>query len=267
MSRAAAGRAIRPPRIRPVAQSAGDVVRLAERGHARRAHRAAVGLPGLPPAGRAGAKRWRRPAAGPSGDEPLLGPSHPGLGRGAAASPDRGPRARRRTAATVPAGSSPATAAATSCSPRCTGAGWPCQPTSVAAGDGQRLIDARMVAAVRCAPPDNKPTPAERDTCAPWLAAELELVADGLRVIVCLGGFAWQAMWPVLGQAAASRCRGRGRRSAMAPKRGSAVRALPGGVLLDRLLSPEPAEHLHRPGHRRRCSMRCFPGPARRQAW
>ena len=72
------------------------------------------------------------------------------------------------------------------------------QPTSVTAGDGQRLIGARMVAAVRCAPPENKPTPAERDRCAPWLAAELRLIAPSLRVIVCLGGFAWQALWPVL---------------------------------------------------------------------
>jgi uracil-DNA glycosylase family 4 len=72
------------------------------------------------------------------------------------------------------------------------------QPTSVAPGDGQRLIGARMVAAVRCAPPENKPTPVERDTCAPWLAAEFRLVADSLRVVVCLGGFAWQALWPVL---------------------------------------------------------------------
>jgi len=72
------------------------------------------------------------------------------------------------------------------------------QPTSVTAGDGQRLIGARMVAAVRCAPPANKPTPAERDTCEPWLADELRLIAPSLRVIVCLGGFAWQALWPVL---------------------------------------------------------------------
>ena len=57
-----------------------------------------------------------------------------------------------------------------------------------------------MVAAVRCAPPDNKPEPAERDTCAPWLDAELRMVTPGLRVIVCLGGFAWRAMWPVLGR-------------------------------------------------------------------
>src|SRR6202044_3156147 len=74
------------------------------------------------------------------------------------------------------------------------------KPTSVAAGDGQRLLGTRMAAAVRCAPPDNKPEPAERDTCAPWLVAELRLVAADLRVIVCLGGFAWQAMWPVLRQ-------------------------------------------------------------------
>jgi uracil-DNA glycosylase len=74
------------------------------------------------------------------------------------------------------------------------------RPTSVAAGDGQRLLGARMVAAVRCAPPDNKPEPGERDACAPWLVAELGLVAADLRVIVCLGGFAWQATWSALGR-------------------------------------------------------------------
>jgi uracil-DNA glycosylase len=79
-------------------------------------------------------------------------------------------------------------------------AGLAAKPTSVAAGDGQRLLGARMVAAVRCAPPDNKPEPAERDTCAPWLIAELRLVSADLRVIVCLGGFAWQATWSVLGR-------------------------------------------------------------------
>ncbi len=72
------------------------------------------------------------------------------------------------------------------------------KPDSVTAGDGQRLIGARIVAAVRCAPPDNKPTPAERLTCEPWLATEIAMVAASLRVIVCLGGFAWQALWPAL---------------------------------------------------------------------
>ena len=80
---------------------------------------------------------------------------------------------------------------------------WRCglavQPTSVTAGDGQRLVSARMTAAVHCAPPDNKPLPAERDTCASWLAAELTLLRPSLRVVVCLGHFAWQALWPQLG--------------------------------------------------------------------
>jgi uracil-DNA glycosylase len=75
------------------------------------------------------------------------------------------------------------------------------QPTSIFAGDGQRLIGTRMAAAVRCAPPDNKPTPAERDTCAPWLSAELRMIGPGLRVVVCLGGFAWQAVWQPLAEA------------------------------------------------------------------
>jgi uracil-DNA glycosylase len=55
-----------------------------------------------------------------------------------------------------------------------------------------------MVAAVRCAPPANKPTVAERDTCAPWLTAEYARMAGSVRVVVCLGAFAWQATWPVL---------------------------------------------------------------------
>jgi len=72
------------------------------------------------------------------------------------------------------------------------------KPVSVAADDGQRLIGTRMVAAVRCAPPDNKPTPAERATCAPWLATEVAMVAHSVRAILCLGGFGWQALWPAL---------------------------------------------------------------------
>jgi uracil-DNA glycosylase family 4 len=82
---------------------------------------------------------------------------------------------------------------------------WRCglarQPTSVTAGDGQQLLGTRMVAAVRCAPPANKPSTDERDTCAPWLTAELGQLLGSLRVIVCLGQFAWQAIWPQLGQA------------------------------------------------------------------
>jgi uracil-DNA glycosylase family 4 len=67
------------------------------------------------------------------------------------------------------------------------------RPTSVHAGDGQRLLGARMVAAVRCAPPDNKPTTQERDTCAPWLLREVTLVQESLHAVVCLGSFGWDA--------------------------------------------------------------------------
>jgi uracil-DNA glycosylase family 4 len=72
------------------------------------------------------------------------------------------------------------------------------QPTSVHRGDGLALIGTRIFAAVRCAPPDNKPIPAERDTCAPWLHREVDLIRPTLRVVVALGGFAWAAWWPVL---------------------------------------------------------------------
>ncbi|MGN6189330.1 MAG: uracil-DNA glycosylase [Conexibacter sp.] len=73
---------------------------------------------------------------------------------------------------------------------------WRCgltnQPTSVSRDDGLELRDAYVTAAVRCAPPANKPLPAERDNCFPYLVRELELLRD-VRVIVCLGGFAWEA--------------------------------------------------------------------------
>ena len=125
--------------------------------------------------------------------------------------------------------------------------GWAEKPTSVAIGDGQRLLGARMVAAVRCAPPDNKPEPAERDTCAPWLTAELRLVAADLRVIVCLGGFAWQAIWPVLGQCGFALPRPRP--SVRSRRRGPADQSAgTGRSAAHRLLSPKPAEHIHRPG-------------------
>ena len=71
-------------------------------------------------------------------------------------------------------------------------------PISVSADDGQQLIDTRMLAAVRCAPPKNAPTPAERDTCRPWLERELMLLRPSLRVVVALGGFAWDGLWPTL---------------------------------------------------------------------
>ena len=67
------------------------------------------------------------------------------------------------------------------------------QPECVDAADGLALNDTRVAAAVRCAPPGNAPTPAERATCAPWLDAEWRLVGSGVRVIIALGAFAWRA--------------------------------------------------------------------------
>ena len=64
------------------------------------------------------------------------------------------------------------------------------QPDSVRAGDGQRLLHTWVAAAVRCAPPANKPTVTERDTCAPWLTREIGFLTGSLRVIVCLGATA-----------------------------------------------------------------------------
>ena len=66
------------------------------------------------------------------------------------------------------------------------------QPTSLHPGDGLRLDGAFVAAAVRCAPPANRPLPSERDNCLPYAREELALLG-GVRAIVCLGGFAWEA--------------------------------------------------------------------------
>ena len=73
------------------------------------------------------------------------------------------------------------------------------QATCVDAADGLALNDTRVAAAVRCAPPGNAPTPAERATCAPWLDAEWRLVGSGVRVIIALGAFAWRAALQMIG--------------------------------------------------------------------
>lgn len=68
------------------------------------------------------------------------------------------------------------------------------QPHSESRDDGQRLLDTWMTAAVRCAPPDNKPTPAEMANCFGYLAAELTALPR-LRVVVALGGIAFERSW------------------------------------------------------------------------
>ena len=66
------------------------------------------------------------------------------------------------------------------------------QAESESREDGLRLQGCWVAAAVRCAPPANRPTPAERDTCLPYAVRELELL-ESVRVVVCLGAFAWDA--------------------------------------------------------------------------
>ena len=100
------------------------------------------------------------------------------------------------------------------------------QPTSESVDDGLELAGAWVTAAVKCAPPDNRPTPAERDTCRPYLERELALLPE-------LRSRAGRATAPPL----------------RARRRGAGCRATT-AVRPDLLVPPEPAEHLHRPAHR-----------------
>jgi len=79
--------------------------------------------------------------------------------------------------------------------------GFASQPTSVRIGDGLTLTDLRVTAPVHCAPPANKPTPAELETCAAYLDRELELLAPTLRVVMTLGAIGWRALLQALGDA------------------------------------------------------------------
>lgn len=94
------------------------------------------------------------------------------------------------------------------------------QPTSTRRGDGLELDGAWITAAVRCAPPANRPTPAERDRCLPWTAEEIELLGD-VRVVVCLGAFGWDAALRLLDPALRPK-----------PKFGHAAEAQAGGRTL-----------------------------------
>ncbi len=72
--------------------------------------------------------------------------------------------------------------------------GWASQPTSDSVGDGLVLHGAYVTAAVRCAPPANKPTPDERDRCQPFLMRELAMLSS-VQVVVPLGAFGYEAFW------------------------------------------------------------------------
>ncbi|MEU3448440.1 uracil-DNA glycosylase [Streptomyces thermolilacinus] len=75
------------------------------------------------------------------------------------------------------------------------------QAEAAARDDGLRLYGVRVTAPVHCAPPENRPTPGERDTCRPWLARELDLLRPTVRALVVLGAFGWQAVLPALAAA------------------------------------------------------------------
>ena len=126
--------------------------------------------------------------------------------------------------------------------------GFAALPTSVAAGDGQSLTGIRIVAAVRCAPPANKPTPAERATCSAWLERDLELArpatagrscasarSAGMPTLAAARGLGWDVPRPE----AAVRPRRRGDADDAGGARHPARRLLP----------REPAQHVHRAAH------------------
>ena len=85
-------------------------------------------------------------------------------------------------------------------------AGIASSPVSRSREDGLRLTGAYITAAVRCAPPANRPTPEERENCMPFARRELELLED-VRVVVCLGAFAWDAALRIVAPAVRPRPR------------------------------------------------------------
>ena len=133
---------------------------------------------------------------------------------------------------------------------RCSAPGSPTSRPSTSADDGLALRDAYISAAVRCAPPANKPTPAERDRCLPFLERELDLL-DSVRVVVVLGAFAYEAVGRVLAAAGAA---APGAAPEVRPRDGGADGAGRGA----RLLPPVAAEHVHRASSPSRCSTRSF---------
>ncbi|CAM5728852.1 hypothetical protein SALBM217S_01327 [Streptomyces griseoloalbus] len=78
------------------------------------------------------------------------------------------------------------------------------RPASEHADDGLELYGVRVTAPVHCAPPANRPTPEERDTCRAWLVQELRLLRPTLRAVVVLGAFGWQAALPAFAEAGSS---------------------------------------------------------------
>ena len=117
------------------------------------------------------------------------------------------------------------------------------QPTSLHRGDGLRLSDAYVTAVVRCAPPANKPLPAERDRCLAFLDQELRLL-ERARVLLALGAFAWDGALRALRDLGHAAPRPR-------PRFGHGAEVEIGPYAAARLLPRLPAEHVHRQAHPR----------------
>ena len=134
----------------------------------------------------------------------------------------------------------------------CTAPGYANQPSCERRGDGLRLADAWITAVVRCAPPANKPTPAERDACLPWLVEPSWSCSAGA------GAARARRRSPGTG-----RCAARARSATLPrPSRASATAPRPRSarIALLGLLPPLPAEHVHRQADRARCSTPSSPG-------
>ena len=184
----------------------------------RGARRPGVGLPGLPAAGRAGARRSPGGKRASFADQPYWGRPGPGFGDPEPRCSSSGWR-RRPTAATAPAGCSPATAPATGCSPRCTGPASRASRPACPAGDGLALTGAAdgRGRALRAAGQQADAGGARhlRAVARPRARA----AAPTLRVVLALGGIGWDAALALrpparLGGAAAA-----SRGSATAPRR------------------------------------------------
>ena len=247
-------------RVAAARQAAAQVGRgggsMTDRDGPGRADRGDRRLPALPAArrvARAGRPREGRPVPrrdvlGPAGARVRRSGGADPAGRAGAGGPRRQPdRAglHRRRVGRLPV------------RPRCTRAGLADRPVSRRADDGLTLTDAYIAAAVRCAPPANKPTIEERDTCAPFLVRELGAAARGAR--------RRRARRVRLGR----RAPGARRRSAIdgaatKPRFGHGAEARDRAVRAARLVPPEPAEHVHRAadaadvrrGHRPRAELR-----------
>ena len=241
----------------PVARSAAGVARLAARPTLRRALGPDLGVPRPARGWWAGVRRSASQKRASYDGEPYWGRPVPGWG-----SPTPG---------VLIVGLAPAANGANRTGRNFTGdrsgdwiyaalhrTGLATQASSTHAGDGQRLPHTRMVATVRCAPPENKPTPEERATCAPWLHRELTPAAadragDRLPRRDRLERHLDRARRRRPGGAAPP---------AQLRSRRRGGRRRPGRA---RLLPPVAAQHVHRPAHRGHGRRR--PHPCRVPGW